>query len=74
MRCTPAGTTLVPLSIELGPAPKNSRAFTTKRLESSLEILETPAVALEKMRREEDDLSEDSSTPFSFMWTLVDRD
>jgi hypothetical protein len=46
----------------------------TNQLGSSLEILETLVVALEKMRREEDDLSEDCNTLFSFVWTLVDHD
>jgi hypothetical protein len=60
--------------VELGRAPKDSGAFTTKRLEGSLEVPGPPALALAKMWREEDDLSEDGSTPFSFMWTLADRD
>jgi hypothetical protein len=72
MRCTPARTAPGPPSIELGPAPEDSGAFITKRLGSSLKIPETPAVALEKMRHEEDNLSDDCNTPFSFMWTLVD--
>jgi hypothetical protein len=73
MRCTPARTAPGP-SIELGPAPKDSKAFITNQLGSSLEIPETLAAALEKMRREEDDLSEDCNTLFSFMWTLVNHD
>ena len=38
-------------SIEL--APKDSRAPVTERVESSLEIPETPEITLEKMQREE---------------------
>jgi hypothetical protein len=48
---------------ELEPAPKDSRAFVTKRPENSPKIPETPIIALEKMRREEDDHSEDDNTP-----------
>ena len=40
-------------STELEPAPKDSEAPVTERLESSLEIWETPA-ALEMMRHEDD--------------------
>jgi hypothetical protein len=47
---------------ELEPAPKDSRAFITKRPGNSPEIPETPIIALEKMRREEDDHSEDGNT------------
>jgi hypothetical protein len=50
-------------STELEPVPKDSRAFVTKRPESSPEIPETPAATLEMMRREEDDHSEDGNTP-----------
>jgi hypothetical protein len=50
-------------SIEFEPAPKNSKAPVTERIESSLEIPETPEVALEKIRREKDSHSEDSNTP-----------
>jgi hypothetical protein len=60
-------------SSEFEPAPKDSGAPVTEQFESSLEIPETPAVALEMMRREEDDHGGNSNTP-SFMWTLIDRD
>jgi hypothetical protein len=50
-------------STELEPAPKDSEAPVTERLESSLEILETPAAAaLEMMRHEEDDHGDDGNT------------
>jgi hypothetical protein len=55
-----------PSSTELEPVPKNSEAPVTERLESSLEILETPAAALEMIWHEEDTLS--------FMLRLVNRD
>jgi hypothetical protein len=42
-------------STELEPAPKDSEAPVTERLENSLEIPETPAAALKMMRHEEDD-------------------
>jgi hypothetical protein len=45
-------------STELEPAPKDSKAFVTKRPENSPE---TPIIALEKMRREEDNHSEATS-------------
>jgi hypothetical protein len=61
-------------STELEPAPEDSKAFITKRPENSPEIPETPIIALEKMRREEDDRSEDGNTPSPCIWTLVDRD
>ena len=48
-------------SIEL--APKDSRAPVTERVESSLEIPETPEITLEKMQREENSHSEDGNTP-----------
>jgi len=41
-------------STELEPAPKDSRALVTDRPENSPEIPETPVIALEKIRREED--------------------
>jgi len=63
MRRTPGTDSPRPLLTELEPAPKGSEVFTTKRLESSLEVLETPAVALEKMQREEDGHSDDGNTP-----------
>jgi hypothetical protein len=50
-------------STEFEPAPKDSKALVTERVESSPEIPKTPAVALEKMRREEDSHSEDGNTP-----------
>jgi hypothetical protein len=50
-------------STELEPAPKDSRAFVTKRPENSPEIPETPIIALEEMRRKEDDHSDDGNTP-----------
>jgi hypothetical protein len=49
-------------SIELEPAPKDSEAPVIGRLESSLEIPETLAAALEMMRHEEDDHGDDSNT------------
>jgi hypothetical protein len=49
-------------STELEPTPKDSEAPVTERLESSLEIPETPA-ALEMMRHEEDDHGDDGNTP-----------
>jgi hypothetical protein len=49
-------------STELEPSPKDSRAFITKRPGNSPEIPETLIIALEKMRREEDDHSEDGNT------------
>jgi hypothetical protein len=52
------------LSTELEPVPKDSWAFTTKRLESSPEVPETPAVALEKMQHEEDGHSNDGNTSY----------
>jgi hypothetical protein len=61
-------------STDLKPAPKDSRAFVTKRPENSPEIPETPTIALEKIWREEDDHSEDGKYTLSYMWTLVDRD
>jgi hypothetical protein len=57
--------------IEFEPALKDSRAPVTERVESSLEIPETPDVALEKIQSEEDSHSEDGNAP---IWTLVDRD
>ena len=39
------------------------RTARTARVESSLEILETPEITLEKMQRKEDSHSEDGSTP-----------
>jgi hypothetical protein len=48
---------------ELKPAPKDSGPPVTERLESSLEIPETPAVALEMMRCEEDDHGDNGNTP-----------
>ena len=48
-------------STELEPAPKDSEAPVIERLESSLEIPETPA-ALEMMRHEEDDHGDDGNT------------
>ena len=61
--------------LEFEPAPKNSRAPVTERVESSLEIPETPDVALEKIQREEDDHSEDGNTPHIYgRWsTATDR-
>ena len=50
-------------STELEPAPKDSEAPVTERLESSVEIPETPAAALEMMRHEEDDHGDDGNTP-----------
>jgi hypothetical protein len=50
-------------SAEFKPAPKSSRAPVIERAESPLEIPEIPEVALEKMRREEDNHSEDGNTP-----------
>jgi hypothetical protein len=47
---------------ELEPALKDSETPITERLESSLEILETPAAALEIMRHE-DDHGDDGNTP-----------
>ena len=44
-------------------APKDSRAPVTERVESSLEIPETPEITLEKMQRKEDSHSEDGNTP-----------
>ena len=52
-----------PPSAEFEPAPKNSRAPVIEQVESPLKIPETPEVALEKMRREEDNHSEDGNTP-----------
>jgi len=49
--------------IEFEPAPKDSRAPVTERVESSLEIPETLEITLEKMQREEDSHSEDGNTP-----------
>jgi hypothetical protein len=51
-------------STELEPAPKDSRAFVIKRPENSPEVPETLTIALEKMRREEDDHSENGNTSF----------
>jgi hypothetical protein len=45
-------------SAEFEPAPKNSRVSVIERVESPLQVPETPEVALEKMRREEDNHSE----------------
>jgi hypothetical protein len=53
-------------STELKPAPNDSETPVTERLESSLEIPETPAAALEMIWHEEDTLS--------FMLRLVNRD
>jgi hypothetical protein len=53
-----------PQSPSIEPAPKDSRAPVTERVESSLEIPETPEITLEKMQREEDSHSEDGNTPF----------
>ena len=50
-------------SPSIEPAPKDSRAPVTERVESSLEIPETPEITLEKMQREEDSHSEDGNTP-----------
>ena len=50
-------------STELEPAAKDSEAPVTERLESSLEIPETPAAALEMMRHEEDNHGDDGNTP-----------
>ena len=50
-------------STELEPVPKDSEAPVSERLESSLEILETPAAALKMMRHEEDDHGDDGNTP-----------
>ena len=59
-----AGTdNLQSLSIEFESAPKDSRVPVTERVESSLEIPETPEITLEKMQREEDSHSEDGNTP-----------
>jgi hypothetical protein len=63
-------------SPSIEPAPKDSRAPVTERVESSLEILETPEITLEKMQREEDSHSEDGNTP-SYLYrrwpTATDR-
>lgn len=50
-------------STELEPAPRDSRAFITKRPENSPEISETPVIALGKMRHEKDDHSGDGNPP-----------
>jgi hypothetical protein len=55
------------LSTELEPAPKDSRAFVIERPENSPEIPETPIVALEEMRREENDHSENGNYTLSCM-------
>jgi hypothetical protein len=41
-------------------------ALIIQRLEGSLEILETPVVAIKNIRREEDDYSDDSISLFHF--------
>jgi hypothetical protein len=48
--------------IELEPALKDSETPIIERLESSLEILETPAAAL-KIMRHEDDYGDDGNIP-----------
>jgi hypothetical protein len=54
-----------PPSVEFELALKDSRAFITERVESSLEIPETPEVALEKIQREENSYSEDGNTSYA---------
>jgi hypothetical protein len=63
MSRTPGTDSPRSLSTEIEAAPKHCRALATERLESSLEIPETPAVVLEKIRREKDDPSNDNNTP-----------
>ena len=48
-----------PQSPSIEPAPKDSRAPVTERVENSLEIPETPEITLEKIQHEEDSHSED---------------
>ena len=56
---------------EFEPPPNNSTALTTERSEISPEIPETPTVAVDSVRHEEND-SDDDNNSFSFMFTLVD--
>lgn len=46
--------------------PKDSRASGTEEFENSVEIAETPEVALEQVRRDKDDHSDDGNIS-SFM-------
>jgi hypothetical protein len=59
-------------STEFEPAPKDSMALITQRLEGSPEIPETPVVALENLRREEGDYSDDGIGLFDFcrLWVV----
>jgi hypothetical protein len=54
-------------------APKDTRASVTEGFENSREIEETLEIALEQIRREEDDHRDDGKT-FSMIWTMVNRD
>jgi hypothetical protein len=69
-----AGTdSLESASTELERPPKDSRGPVAERLENSPEIPETSTVALESVRRGDDDHSDGGNT-LSFSWILVDRD
>jgi hypothetical protein len=61
-RFTPARTALSPASTELERPLKDSRGPVAERAENSPEIPETPTVALESMRRGDDDHSDDGNS------------